>query len=148
MKLFAPLLVTLTLGCGGGPRSAAPSNTAAGPDTPHTPPQPGVYGGVEYAGYKRTAELTAFHDLIANRATQDACGIRNELGAAAAAIVKAPSPLGPDPEGRWSGEANELAGITQDFAGNCASADAGMIAADVDAMNRSFQRLLLQLRGP
>ena len=41
--------------------------------------------------------------------------------------------------------ANELAGIAEDFVTNCAGTDAGMIEYDVASMNRSLQRLLLQL---
>ena len=45
----------------------------------------------------------------------------------------------------WSRGANELAGIAEDFVTNCAGTDAGMIEYDVASMNRSLQRLLLQL---
>ena len=148
MKLLATFLAVFVLGCGGKPQSSSPSNTAAGPAAATPAPSPGVYGGAAYGGYTRTPELAAFHDLIATRTPQDACAVKNELQTAAAAIAKAAPPLASDPEGMWSGEANELAGIAEDFVGNCAGADGAMIAADVAALNRSFQRLLLQLPSP
>jgi hypothetical protein len=153
MKHLVTVALIAALGCGSRATSSAPSNTAdttaaAAPAATPAPTGPGVYGGTAYGGFRRTPELTAFHDLIAARTGKDACPVSGQLNTAAAAIAKAPSPAGPDPDGMWSGEANNLSGIAEDFVTNCAGTDVAMIEYDVASMHRSFQRLLLQLRGP
>jgi hypothetical protein len=141
-------ILVFVVACGGGGKKSDTQNT--GGDTTSTDvatagAADGVYGGATYGGYKRTPELTAFHDAIATKTkAADACPASATLHTAADAIVKSPAPPPANPE-MWTGEANELLAIAEDLVTSCAGTDAAETQYNVDSLHRSYQRLLLQL---
>jgi hypothetical protein len=141
-------VLAFVVACGSGGKKPDTSNT--GGDTPSSTATAttgdGVYGGAAYGGYRRTAELSAFHAAIATKATLGAaCPASAQLHDAASALAASAPPPGTNPE-MWSGEANELLAISEDLITNCNATDVGAQQFDLDSMHRSFQRLLLLVK--
>jgi len=146
---FALLLAASA--CGGGRQPApATSTTASEHAGSGSGPGPGAGPGAEMAEPQGvSAEMTAFHDLLAPRwhaavgpqRIQDTCGAVEQFKAAADAVAKATPPLAANAD-TWTAGTRALVAAVEGLAKSCAS-NAGFDAS-FEKVHNAFHALMEQ----